>query len=366
MRACLHKYFGCFAVFLILSTVSACGGGGGGPSATVDDNTTTGRHSIAISSTVLPSGTTCANGGVSIDSGIDDNGNGVLDSTEVDKNYVVCNGSPGLVSLIKIFDEPAGTNCLGGGKKISSGLDVNSDGVLDAGEVTDTQYLCVPPVSATPPCTVVDNGDGTATVQCTDGSSVVLSSGANGVDGSSCSVSDNGDGTATISCSDGSGVTIANGADGTNGSSCSVVDNGNGTSTLSCTDGTSVIITNGVPSGARASIFCQGTFSDWTSLSWNYSVYELANGDVVASASISDSIIATYKTNYYSATQVGASTAAVIFTRDVLGSASYGWWKISLDRSNLVTYLEYNDLGDLIVSPKIWYMTPDKCTVQTY
>jgi len=66
-------------------------------------------------------------------------------------------------------------------------------------------------------CSVTDNGDGTSTISCPDGSSVVISNGQNGQDGQdgdSCTVTDNGDGTKTISCTDGTTVTVNDGQDG--------------------------------------------------------------------------------------------------------------------------------------------------------
>src|SRR3954468_16439937 len=48
----------------------------------------------------------------------------------------------GLNSLVGVVTEPAGTNCAAGGKKILSGLDTNSDGVLEASEVGLTRYVC--------------------------------------------------------------------------------------------------------------------------------------------------------------------------------------------------------------------------------
>lgn len=37
---------------------------------------------------------------------------------------------------------PAGANCASGGSKVSSGLDANANGTLDAGEITSTTYVC--------------------------------------------------------------------------------------------------------------------------------------------------------------------------------------------------------------------------------
>ena len=74
-----------------------------------------------------------------------------------------------------------------------------------------------------------DNGDGTATVSCDDGTSVVV-----GAD-TSCTVEDNGDGTATITCDDGTSTLVSD-------TSCTVEDNGDGTALLTCDDGTSVVV----------------------------------------------------------------------------------------------------------------------------
>lgn len=51
-------------------------------------------------------------------------------------------GEDGLSSLVDIADEAAGANCANGGKKITTGLDDNGDGVLDAGEIDHTEYVC--------------------------------------------------------------------------------------------------------------------------------------------------------------------------------------------------------------------------------
>ncbi|NOZ01609.1 MAG: hypothetical protein GXP54_06940 [Deltaproteobacteria bacterium] len=80
------------------------------------------------------------------------------------------------------------------------------------------------------------------------------SAGEPGKDGASCTVKDNGDGTRTISCEDGTQATVAsgkdgidgkNGADGKDGTSCTVKDNGDGTKTISCDDGTEVTVADG-------------------------------------------------------------------------------------------------------------------------
>ena len=53
-------------------------------------------------------------------------------------------GVPGAVSLVKLDTELAGTNCANGGTKVTSGVDADGSGVLDASEVTQIRYICTP------------------------------------------------------------------------------------------------------------------------------------------------------------------------------------------------------------------------------
>ena len=52
------------------------------------------------------------------------------------------NGTNGLTSLVKVSNEPQGSNCQKGGTKVESGLDLNNNNVLDSNEVTSTSYVC--------------------------------------------------------------------------------------------------------------------------------------------------------------------------------------------------------------------------------
>jgi len=51
-------------------------------------------------------------------------------------------GPAGQNGLVSVGAEPAGANCSGGGAVIKSGLDSNGNGTLDASEVTNTSYAC--------------------------------------------------------------------------------------------------------------------------------------------------------------------------------------------------------------------------------
>lgn len=66
-------------------------------------------------------------------------------------------------------------------------------------------------------CSVTNNADGTATLQCDDGTSFVVRNGMDGNDGTNCTVHTNTDGSRTISCTDGTQVTVHDGVDGMNG-----------------------------------------------------------------------------------------------------------------------------------------------------
>ena len=99
-------------------------------------------------------GANCVNGGKKIEIGLD-NGeaggtatNGILEQGEVDQTSFICNSGQGTGSLVLVSEEVNGLNCAYGGKKLEVGLD-NGDnggtagnGLLEAGEVDQTSYVC--------------------------------------------------------------------------------------------------------------------------------------------------------------------------------------------------------------------------------
>jgi hypothetical protein len=91
----------------------------------------------------------CPTGGARLDSGLDNGSgdgiaeNGTLEEGEIETTSYICNGEPGTAALIRIADEPAGTDCPQGGKAIAVGMDSNGNGVLDLpDELRETTYLC--------------------------------------------------------------------------------------------------------------------------------------------------------------------------------------------------------------------------------
>lgn len=51
-------------------------------------------------------------------------------------------GAAGMRTLVATAAEPAGANCASGGTRVQSGSDADGNGVLDAGEVAATAYVC--------------------------------------------------------------------------------------------------------------------------------------------------------------------------------------------------------------------------------
>jgi hypothetical protein len=65
----------------------------------------------------------------------------MLEPSEVTESTYLCNA---LVSLINVVPEPAGANCGSGGQAIQTGQDTNGNGILESGEIQHTSYVCSP------------------------------------------------------------------------------------------------------------------------------------------------------------------------------------------------------------------------------
>ena len=104
-----------------------------------------GSATISKSSVLAQDSAVCPNGGIQVETGIDENQNGVLDPSEVDSIEQVChgtNGQDGLTSLVEISVVDAGSQCANGGSRIDSGIDFNLNGELDTVEISSTSYVC--------------------------------------------------------------------------------------------------------------------------------------------------------------------------------------------------------------------------------
>lgn len=133
----------------LLFCIAGCGGA------------TAGKTSL-VRLVAEPPGANCASGGTEILVGVDANGNGMLQDSEVTSTQYVCAGATGTAGsagsqgtagntgaagkneLVLVVPEPAGSNCTYGGSAIETGIDTNGDGILESGEIdaSTTQYVC--------------------------------------------------------------------------------------------------------------------------------------------------------------------------------------------------------------------------------
>jgi|TARA_B110000114_G_C15036146_1_gene375035 hypothetical protein len=92
-----------------------------------------------------PNGSNCENGGIELNYGLDLNRNNILEENEIENTEYICNGIDGLNgfnSLIVSEEENQGANCENGGIKISYGMDVNRNNVLETNEIENSYYIC--------------------------------------------------------------------------------------------------------------------------------------------------------------------------------------------------------------------------------
>jgi hypothetical protein len=111
-------------------------------------------------------------------------------------------------------------------------------------------------------------------------------------------------------------------------------------------------------------IYCNGALTG-TSLFAVYEISILASGDLFAFGSISNLLDESGASAFYSVNQVGADTAAVIFTKDEFGSINGGWWDLSMDRGALVVTAKYNDT-ELAQGSTSYDMALGACTVHDF
>ncbi|MDP1827909.1 MAG: choice-of-anchor Q domain-containing protein [Archangium sp.] len=96
-----------------------------------------------------PAGASCAAGGQRLQFGQDDGGgggvvlDGVLQDGEVDQTQYLCNGADGFGALVATTAVMNGdATCPAGGVKVESGRDDDRDGTLQPAEVDATSYAC--------------------------------------------------------------------------------------------------------------------------------------------------------------------------------------------------------------------------------
>ncbi|MEO1334154.1 MAG: hypothetical protein AAFV29_00865, partial [Myxococcota bacterium] len=114
-----------------------------------------GRAGSAVDLAVEAPGANCPAGGTRVQTGPDNNGNGALDPVEVTSTAYACNQPDGLFNLVVVTLEPPGIDCFEGGQRVDAGIDDNADGILQTSEIDATRFVCsavaVVPVAITTP-----------------------------------------------------------------------------------------------------------------------------------------------------------------------------------------------------------------------
>jgi ELWxxDGT repeat protein len=115
----------------------------------VDGTNGTDGLNALVSTTTEAAGSNCANGGIRIDVGVDDDDDGVLDSSEIDQTQYVCDGGSSSSTLLTTTSTPpTSMGCDAGGRIIAQGLDngdgggTSANGQLESGEVDSTTTYC--------------------------------------------------------------------------------------------------------------------------------------------------------------------------------------------------------------------------------
>lgn len=128
-----------------------------------------------------PAGAHCPGGGTAVSTGLDDDGDGVLEDDEVDDTSYICagasgadgadgaDGTDGADTLVQTSEEPAGDNCADGGTRVDAGADDDGDGVLDPEEIDETTYVCQGADGADGPDALVAASDEPAGENCPSG-----------------------------------------------------------------------------------------------------------------------------------------------------------------------------------------------------
>lgn len=121
-------------------------GATGATGASGDSDTTeptpAGAPQPQLRATPVPAGAVgCPSGGIRVETGLDGDGSGHLDDDEVSSTAVSCNAGASLVRT-RALEAGTGSSCRSGGLEVESGVDVNGDGVLDPDEVESRTELC--------------------------------------------------------------------------------------------------------------------------------------------------------------------------------------------------------------------------------
>jgi hypothetical protein len=128
---------------------------------------------VLTATTEEPAGVHCPDGGTRVDSGLDKDQDGQLDPEEIDRSEYICRGAEVPTQLTSVAVEAAGEHCEFGGVAVHQGADLDDDGVLDDPEIETTSYVCDPPPPASDPAELSELAIEPAGAHCAAGGSVL-------------------------------------------------------------------------------------------------------------------------------------------------------------------------------------------------
>lgn len=112
------------------------------------------------------------------------------------------------------------------------------------------------------------------------------------------------------------------------------------------------------------SFHCSGLLEN-TLLAFDYDAILMSSNDLFATGKIRSLSVSATDAAYYAPSQNGWLTARVIVNIDVDGTNDAGFFTIDLDRSSLVTVIQYRESGGGPVA-EAWTMQPSDCVHNFY
>lgn len=380
---------------LVLLVFAGCGGGGAGnaPAGTTLGSLNTSTAKTSLLSTGDPD---CPTGGILVDTGVDSNGNGILDASEVSKSQKVCNGAVGSAGASIMWQGTLSTapsnpqiywayyNNVIGQSYIWDGTAWNilaQNGTTGPAGVTGATgpagpagtslvwkgTLTVAPDNPQNGWAYYNSIAGKSYIWYDSSWQIIAQDGAAGANGTGSTGSTSTiivwKGTSTVAPDNPQdGWAYYNSVAGKSyiwyGSSWQIIAQDGA---VGATGATGAAGSSAAATAMTGKISCYGTLSNTTpAVSVKYEVAQFSSNFILATASVQNQSIQSTGSEFYATTETGYSYALVQLIFDLTGSANSGYWNIWLNRSTLVATVEYHD-ADLPNGTLTWSISADKC-----
>lgn len=389
-----HQIYGGFMKRIILGfmllALSGCGSGGG-KTAGVPDGTPLGAlNSSAAKSTPLAAGDIdCPTGGILVQTGIDKNGNGTLDASEVTSSQKVCNGAQGATGTTGTTGTAGAAGVTGAigpqGATGATGLTgltgtsgtTGATGAVGATGATGSQGVQgVAGLNGSQGATGATGPTGAqGLIGLTGATGSTGAAGSNGLAGATGATGAQGIQGATgaqgIAGLDGAmgatGLTGATGSTGATGAAGLTGPTG-ATGAIGATGATGPAGISASSLEMTSSIHCAGDIQQPQTLyvfHFNYDAAIFSSGFVLVSGSISYIGSQNSGSGFYVPTHTDWATGPVTFIYDLAYSYNNGSWRLTLNRTTNIVSIKYYDY-QLDYGFHSWEIAPDKCVVTTY